>query len=809
MEWLHCHIARKPMPPAVKVDQLPSQVSAIVMKLLAKTPEERYQTAAGVERDLRRCLEDWESRHAIAEFPLGERDRANRLLIPEKLYGRQHEIETLLAAFDRVVMAGTARLFLICGPAGIGKSSVVNELHKSLLPRHGLFGSGKCDQFKRDVPYATVAEALRALTRRLLSMPEAELSRWRNDLIEALDPDGAAVVDLVPELKFVIGAQPTIPDGLTPAPSAHFQLALRRLIGVFASADHPLVLFLDDLQWVDTATLDLLEGVLGQAERQHLLVIGAYRDKEVDEAHPLTRRFSALRDTETQLQRIVLAPLNRDDLAHLIADTLGCETPRAMPLAQMVHEKTGGNPFFVNQFVHQLVDRRLITFDPDRAAWQWDLGPIRANVLTDNLVELIVGKLSRLPERTQQAVKGLACLGNSADASMLAMVQGRSLEELRSDLWEALHQELIIHSGSRYRFLHDRVQEAAYSLLPEEQRAPAHLAIGRLLLAAIEPDKREDNIFEIVGHLNRGSPLMASGDDREELAALNLMAGKRAMTAAAYASALNYLAAGAALVPEDSRERLRDLAFELELHRAACEFMTGRMADAEERLVAVSPRATSALERAAVACLLADIYFTRQRPDLGLATCLECLRHAGLDFPNSPTDQQAQAAYDHILSRIEGRAIDELANLPVMTDPTTRATLDVLAKIIPCALGMDSNLLTLIVCAAIDLSLEHGNCDSSCFVYGHFGFVADGLFGNVEVGFAFGRLGYKVVERHGPAAVRCCGPSSFRESGTVGETPRNQRPSDAQRFHPRQQDRRSARGRRERCDARLVRARGR
>src|SRR4030095_5218218 len=390
-----------------------------------------------------------------------------------------------------------------------------------------------------------------------------------------------------------------------------------------------------------------------------------------------------------------------------------------------------------------------VTFDPEPAAWRWGLGPIRAKGFTDNLVELMIGKLSRLPHSTQDAVKGLACLGHSAEASMLAIVHGTSLEELHADLWEALRQELIVHWDRWYRFVHDRVQEAAYSLIADEQRAPAHLRIGRVLTAEIEPDKREDNIFEIVGHLNRGSPLMVSGEDRVELAVLNLMAGKRAKGAAAYTSALNYLIAGAALLPEDSWGRRHDLVFDLEFHRAACEFLTGRMTAAEERLVALSPRTTNVVERAAVASLLADIHFTHQRPDLGVAACLECLRHAGLNFPMPPTDEQAQAAYDRILSKIEGRSIDELANLPLMTDPTARATLDVLAKIIPCALSMDKNLLTLIVCAAIDLSLEHGNSDSSGFAYEYFGFVADGLFGNVEVGFRFGRLGHEVVERNG------------------------------------------------------------
>jgi predicted ATPase len=697
MEWVHCHIARQALPPDQRVTHVPPPVSAIIMKLLAKTPEERYQTAAGLERDLQRCLSEWETRGTVDEFALGDADFPDRLLMPERLYGRESHIGTLLATFDVVVAGGNPRLVLVSGPAGIGKSSLVNELHKVLVPPQGLFASGKVEHLKRDIPYATLAQAIRSLIRRLWSLPEAELRTWRDHLHEALDPNGAPVLELIPELKFMIGEQPSVADLPGHAAKVRFKLAFRRLISVFARPDHPLVLFLDDLQWLDTDTLDLLEDLLGQAELQHLLIVGACRDNEVDDAHPLTRTLATIRKAGAQVQEIVLAPLHDDDLAHLIADALRCEPQRAMPLARLVLEKTGGNPFFANQFIQELVDERLLIFDSGRGAWRWDLGSIRAKGFTDNVVELMVGKLSRLPDSTQEAAKELACLGNSAEASMLASVHGTSEEELHSDLWEALRQELIVHADHRYRFVHDRVHEAAYSLIPEERRAPTHLRIGRLLTAKVQPEKREDIVFEIVGQLNRGSALVTSREDRLELAALNLMAGKRAKTTAAYASALTYFAAGAALLPEDSWERQHDLVFELELHRASCHFLTGRIAAAEERLVTLSPRATSAVERSAVACLLADIYFTRQRPDLGVAACLECLGHAGLDFPMPPTDEQAQAAYDRTLSRVEGRSIDELADLPVMIDPASRATLDVLAKVIPCAVSMSKNLLTLII----------------------------------------------------------------------------------------------------------------
>ena len=748
MEWVHCHIARKPVPLEARFAYVPSQVSTIIMKLLAKSPEERYQTAAGVERDLRRCLSEWETRRAIREFPLGEHDRPDRLLIPEALYGRESEINALLAAFEHVVESGTPSLVLVSGHPGIGKSSLVNELHKVLVPPRGQFASGKFDQLKRDIPFASLAQAFQSLIRRLLSKPESELSLWRDDLRRALGPNGGLVVELIPELNFIIGEQPAVPELSPPDAKARIQLTLRRLIGVFARAEHPLALFLDDLQWLDTATLDLLEDIFIQRDLRYLLLIGAYRDTEVHVTHPLKRKIARLRKEGATVREVVLAPLKPEDVAHLIADTVHCEPRRATPLAELVHQKTAGNPFFANQFIQGLADEGLIAFDAAHAKWIWDLESIRVKGHTDNVVDLMVVKLSRLRLGTQQALKELACVGNRAETSFLSIVHGTSDEEVHSDLWEARRLELIVRSEDSYRFVHDRIQEAAYSLMSEEQRALAHLRIGRLLIAHIANDKRHEAIFEIVGQLNRGTEFM-DAPEREQLAELNLIAGKRAKEAAAWASALNYLIAGIALVPKDGWERRQKLIFELELHRAECEFLMGEMASAEEHLGLLFTRAADTVQRAAVACLVADVQMALQQPERGVAKCVECLRDAGLDIPIHPTDAQAQTAYGQTCSKLDWIGIEELAERPVMTDPTSRAIMDVLAKAIPGAFNIDKNLVSLIVCAAVDISLERGHCDSSCIAYEFLGFISAWHFDNFEAGFRFGRLGYELVERTG------------------------------------------------------------
>ena len=748
IEWVHCHIAKQPLAPAERRKDVPHSISGIIMKLLAKTAEERYQTAAGLESDLRRCLAEWDCEHRIGEFLFGEHDTPDRLLIPEKLYGRQRELETLLASFDRVVKNGTPELVLVSGYSGIGKSSVVNELHKVLVLPRGLFASGKFDQYKRDIPYSTLAQAFQSLIRALLAKSEAELNSWRETLREALGRNGLLIVDLVPELKLIIGEQPPVPELEPQDAQRRFQLVFRRFIGVFARPDHPLALFLDDLQWLDAATLDLLEDLLTRSDLQHLMLIGAFRDNEIDAMHPLVRKLEAVKKAGARIEEITLAPLASEHLAQLIADALRCEPERSAPLAQLVYEKSGGNPFFALQFMSELAAEGLLTFDHDAARWSWDLDRIHAKGYTDNVVDLMVGKLTRLPVETLAALQHLACLG-VAEITMLSIVHGTSGEEIHSDLWEAVRLELIVRLEGAYRFVHDRVQEAAYSLIPADQRAAAHLRIGRLLAVHTPPEKREEAIFEIVNQLNRGAALINARDEREQLAELNLIAGKRAKASTAYASALSYLVAGEALLVEDSGERRHELTFALELHRAECEFLTGARAEAEQRLAALSSRAATTVERATVACLRADLYMTLDQSNRAVAVGLDYLRNLGIDWSPHPTEEEARREYERIWSQIGGRTIEELVDLPLMSDPASLATLDVLTKLGPAAFFTDFNLFALVVCRAINLSLERGYSDGSCPHFEWLGAVAGACFGDYPAGFRFGQLGYDLVEKRG------------------------------------------------------------
>jgi PAS domain S-box-containing protein len=749
MEWVHCHVARKPAPPGDRVEAVPAPISEIVIKLLAKAAEERYQRAAGLERDLRRCLADWERQRRIDDFPLGLNDTPDQLLIPETLYGRAREVAVLLACFERIVQGGASELLLVSGYSGIGKSAVVNELHKVLVPLHGLFASGKFDQYKRDIPYSTLAQAFQGLVRPLLAKSDAELGALRGAFLEALEPNARLMTDLIPELKLIIGEQPPVPELEPRQAQSRFQLAFRRFIGVFARPEHPLALFFDDLQWLDAATLDLLEDLLTRSELQHLMLIGAYRDNEVDATHPLIRKLDAIRQAGAQVQEIRLEPLARDDLGQLIADALHCESGRSTPLAQLVQEKTAGNPFFVIQFLHTLAEEGLLAFDHDAACWHWDLERIHAKSYTDNVVDLLAGKLSRLLVETQQTLQQMAHLGNTAELTMLSIVLQITKEQIHVALWPAVRQGLVERLEGSYKFVHDRVQEAAYSLTRETLHAEVHLRIGRLLAAQTPTEKRDGAIFEIVNQMNRGTALITSRDEREQLAELNLIAGKRAKASTAYASARTYLDLGAALLAEDAWERRRELIFALELDRAECEFLTGHLSAAEERLAALSNGPTTTVERAIVACLHMDVCTTLDQSDRAVAVCLDYLRHVGIEWSPHPTEEDVRREYERIWSLLGSRTIEDLIDLPLMDDPPSLATVDVLSKLVPPASHTDANLACLTSCKAASLSLERGNCDASCVAYVMLARVAGPLFGDYQAGFRFGQVGYELVERRG------------------------------------------------------------
>ena len=685
--WVHCHVARKPAPPARFRDALPSVLSEIVLKLLAKVPDDRYQSAAGLQRDLERCLRQWRESGNITPFALGAEDTSDRFLVPQTVYGREAECAALREAFERVVATGQPELVLVSGPSGIGKSAVVYELRRPIIGRQGLFLSAKFERGKRDIPYLAVIRAFRELALDILTESADQIAAWRRRIIDALGPNGRLIVDILPEIELIIGPQPEPPELPLGDAENRLRMVVRQFVCAFARPDHPLTLFLDDLQWVDAASANLVADLATDPDTRHVLLIGASRSDEVPAAQALAATLDKLRAGGAVVREIALGPLAGNEVDRLVADTVHRSAAEAAPLARLVREKTGGNPFFVIHFLTGLYSKRLITFDRATGRWTWDMARVRAERMTDNVVDLMVAKLRELPRQTQEALSLAAHIGAVVDGRAMADVLGRDPEPV---LDAAVEEDLMLRIDHSCRFPHDRVQEAAYSLVPESDRAGLHLEIGRRLWARTPPAERGERTFEIATQLNFGASLIASPEERESVAEINLSAGKRAKESAAYASALTYLTAGCALLSEDSWQERYELTFALELNRAECEHLSGNSMAAERRLSALSRRARTLADLAAVTCAEIEIFHTSGRTPRAVEAALGYLRQVGIEWTPHPTEAEVAEEYAPLWQALGDRSIESLVDLPAVSDPDCQATMDVLQSTFSPALITDT-----------------------------------------------------------------------------------------------------------------------
>ncbi|MFL6604894.1 MAG: AAA family ATPase [Steroidobacteraceae bacterium] len=744
--WIHCHIALQPASPR-EHRALPEPLADIILKLLAKSAAERYQSAAGLQADLQHCLAQWLSQGSIDVFALGQHDAPDRLGFPETLYGREPQLAVLRSVHDRMAAAGTSVLMLVSGHAGVGKSALVHELQRELVQSRSWFALGKFDQYRQDIPYATLMQACSSLVRQLLGRADAQITEWRERMLAALGEHGQLITGLVPELELVVGQQPPAPEVPPQDVLNRFRRVFRRFLGVFARPEQPLVLFLDDLQWMDAATVDLLEYVLTEPEIRHLMVIGAYRDDEVAAAYTLASPMERLRGCGVRMQEIVLGPLESDDIGRLLSHSLHCARQHVEALARLVFEKTQGNPFFTIQFLTSLEEQGLLTRGPAGGGWQWDLKRIQAQGFTDNVAHLLVAKLNRLAVQTQQALARLACLGTGAGLEMLMKLLESSEQAVHEVYRDAVLAGLVIHVDHGYRFVHDRVQEAAYHLTPPAQRPALHLRIGWSLWSQMQPEQVEEHVFDLVNQLNQGRELLPQGPERRRLAELNLLAGQRARQSSAYAAALRYLVAGCALLPEEGWTQLRDLGFALQLHRAECEFLTGDLGAAEARLSALARQTGNSREGAAVCCLRQTLYQTLARNDRAVEVCLQYLRQVGIAWQSSATEDEVAQEYAWFWQQLGDRPVEELIDLPLLCDPHQQAILDVLAAVLAPALLTDTNLFRLAIGRMANLSLQYGNGDASLLAYSYLNFIVGNGLGDYATGFRFAKLAVDLLDK--------------------------------------------------------------
>ncbi|MBW4629367.1 MAG: PAS domain S-box protein [Brasilonema octagenarum HA4186-MV1] len=789
LELVHCHIAQHPIPPHQLVESkggtvIPKIVSDIVMKLMRKTAEERYQSAWGLKADLEKCLQQLQTTGNIESFSLGSTDISDKFQIPQKLYGREAEVETLLSAFVRVASPQEKRvaggrgeenpqssltthqsliqnqkskieMMLVTGYSGVGKSALVREIYKPITEKHGYFITGKFDQFKRNIPYSAIVSAFSGLVYQLLAETEAQLEQWREKLGSALGSNSQVIIDVLPQVELIVGKQPSVPELGAGESQNRFNLVFQNFIRTFCLKEHPIVIFLDDLQWADSASLKLIDLMMTDADTQYLFLIGAYRDNEVNCTHPLMMTLDRLRNVGAIINSITLAPLQTESISKLIADTLHADMPSVNQLASLIVRKTDGNPFFVNQFLKTLHAENFLTFDFERNGWQWNLAQIQAMNITDNVVELMIGELKKLPESTQQILRLAACVGAEFDLKTLSIICEKSHGEVFSDLMTAVQSGLILCISELdtnlfiqdYKFLHDRVQQAAYALIDDEQKTTLHLEIGHLLLQNTSADALLDGLFEIVDHLNLGLELVTHQQERNEIAKLNLMAGQKAKAATAYGAALEYLNTGLKLLNADSWQQKYDLTLALYEEAAEAAYLNRDFITMEQLALVVLKNAKTVLDKIRVYDAKIQAFVSEGNLKEAVQIGLQVLNLLGVILPEEPSQLDIKKGLEETASLFEGQKIEDLIDLPKMTEPDKLAAMLVLSSIASASFIAAPNLFLLIALSKINLSIKYGNAELSAFAYGQYTVVLCGILQDYESAYNFGKLSVILGER--------------------------------------------------------------
>jgi predicted ATPase/signal transduction histidine kinase len=760
LELMHCHIAKMPVPVDRMNPDVPSIVAAIVAKLMAKNAEDRYQSAVGLKHDLAQCLIQWKETGKIIAFELGQHDLSDRFLIPEKLYGREGEVQVLLDAFERVASGGS-ELMLVAGFSGIGKTAVVNEVHKPIVRERGYFVKGKFDQFNRNIPLSAFVQALRDLMGQLLSESDAQLSRWRTQILAAVGAQGQVLINVIPELEPIIGAQPIVPELSGSAAQNRFNLLFQKFIEIFTTVEHPLVLFLDDLQWADAASLQLIELLMNG--NGYLLVLGAYRDNEVPLTHPLSLMVEELKQARSIVQTIRLTPLTIDDTNQLMAETLNCALEQAQPLTELIHQKTQGNPFFTTQFLKVLHEEGLIRFDYDRHFWECDMVQVQALALTDDVVEFMVLQLQKLPVATQKVLRLAACIGNQFDLATLAIVSEQTPAEAAAALWKALQEGFILPTSQvykffqlgeaenleqtvnpTYRFLHDRVQQAAYYLIPEAERVLAHYQIGKLLRQQLSAEAREDRIFEVVNQLNQGVALIEHQSERDDLIQLNLAACQKARSATAYQSAYEHATIGLMLLGDDAWQEQYELALQLYELGAGVAALSGNFNPMNHWIDTVIHQAKQPLEQVGVYLIRIQTLLSHSQYAEAISTAQLILKALGVEFPQEFAPGYAQEAMQEIKDLIGDRSIDDLLALPKIVDAEKVAIAQIVAHIMaPSYLG-GSQLFPLVVALAAKISLQYGCSPTSAYTYAGCGLCFNVVLADITTAAYLSQLAYRL-----------------------------------------------------------------
>ena len=747
MELVHAHIAQTPEPVTTYNPIVPPVLAKIIGRLMAKNAEDRYQSAFGLKHDLGICLSNLENSNTCPEFELATRDFSGKFLIAQKLYGRQAEIEQLLAAYERCANGGK-EIMLVSGYSGTGKSALVREIHKPITRNRGYFIEGKFDQFQRVVPYFALVQAMNELVSILLSQNETQLTSLRQALQDVLGQEGKALTDVMPQLELIIGPQPDLPEVGGAEAQNRFNYLFRKLMTALSTAQHPLVLFIDDLQWADSSSLSLLKVLMTDFENQYLLCIGAYRDNEVNAAHPFIIALDEMAQEGAIISSIAIGNLSAENVNDLISDATGIGVEQTKDLTNLVYQKTSGNAFFVNQFLKSLYQDGLLKFDFEALQWQWDVQKIKEKNITDNVVELMAGKVLRLNTPTQQLLKTGACIGNSFDLAMMAIIEHQPEAELVSNLSEALAEGLLVPAGEAYRFSHDRIQQAVYSLIPDQQKNQAHLTIGKLLLQNIPPEKHDERLFDITNQWNWGRELLSDNREREQLAQLNLDAGKKAKQSSAFQAALDYFQIGLSLLKPNPWQTQYNLCRQLHTEATEAAYLCGDFATMDTYYQQVLGNTTNLLEKVKPYEIRILAYKAENKLLDAIKTGLELLKQLGENFPAKPTMGNVMLDLVKTKVKLSGKNNDQLAALPTMRNEEKLAAMRIMADIASSSYWATPTLFPLVIFRMVHLSLKYGNTALSAFAFATYGVIMCGVLGQMRNGYTFGKLGLILLEKY-------------------------------------------------------------
>ncbi len=764
MEMVHRHIARNPPSPETKRPDVPFAVSAIVMKLLAKTAEDRYQSIHGLRSDLEKCLREYREKGRIEMTSIGEVDRSEQFRVPQKLYGREREATRLLDAFARTA-EGAAELLMVSGFSGIGKTALVKEVEKPLVESRGYFAGGKFDQFKRNIPYGAVIEAVRGLVREILTERDEVVRDWSDRLNRAFGGNGRVITDVIPEVALITGEQAPVP-ALGPAEAQNrLMLMFQVFIRVLARPEHPLAIFLDDLQWADEATLKLIRFLLSDQGSGHLLIIGAYRDNEVDAHHPMMLMLNELKHENRLVNEIRLGPLLKGHVQALVGDTFSCEDAPTAELTELVVKQTRGNPFFINEFLKSLVEQEGITFNRSTGQWSWEIAKLENLGLSDNVVEFMAARIRRLPEAPRELLCFGACIGAVFDLKTVAVLAGGSLQQAARHAMIALEEGLIVPRGESYRFissaeereidpavletqaykfLHDRVQQAAYSLLPEEKRKRIHREIGEILSRGEDSDER---IFDIVGHLNQAPELLQDQAARGRLAELNFTAGTKARESSAFRPALDYFRRARALMTDDIWASDYELAFELYRESFRIEAMVGREQEAETLFEIAMHHARNRVDKASIFKIKQVLLFDQNEYRESILTGLKGLRMFGIRLPEKPSQARVLAELARLPLNLGRREIGDMVDAEELRDPEIIAAMGLIQELLPCGYLTNPDLLVLGSLRLANISLRHGVSPISAYGFGVTGLVVNAALFAYETGNKFNGLSLALLDR--------------------------------------------------------------